>query len=257
MPVTMHAEKLGFLIGRRFPDHWKLRQKELPDGRVEALMQYETELANLPRSTIDEQYVQAVEEHVREQQEAEERADRLEFFNQPDAAADFRFWCDLEEWSLEEATALFLSKDPRKVSANRFTYLRQASPFRRAFEALRSRLDRAVVDGKLGQRNKPSAVVDWAKRVGVAVPGVLSEQLETAPAVHIDRRELATLHRLIIGMATKFYGYDASASRSPIPTRIVNDLADFGLELSPETVRTHLREASKLLPSNANKKELR
>jgi hypothetical protein len=71
----------------------------------------------------------------------------------------------------------------------------------------------------------------------------------------MDARESASLHKLIIGMATIFYDYDPSASRSPVPAKIVNDLAALGLVLTPETVRTHLREASKLLPPNTNKKD--
>jgi hypothetical protein len=116
MLARTHNEKLEFLIRRRFPDYWELRNEELPNPRVEALQQYETELANLPQSSFDEHYIRAVEEFSGEQAAAEERADRLEFFNRPDAVADFRFWCQLGGWSIDEAAALLLGKNPEKVS---------------------------------------------------------------------------------------------------------------------------------------------
>jgi hypothetical protein len=257
MLAKIDNEKLEFLIRRRFPDHWTLRNKELPDPRVEALQRYETELTNLPQSAFDEHYIQAVEEYSREQADAEARADRLEFFNQPDAAADFRFWCHLEHWTLDETVALLLGKDPRKVSPLMLSHIRHKSPFRQTFEDLRSKLIRAKHDGKLKERDTPSSFIEWAEKVGVAMPGELLEQLQPATDVRIDGRKLTSLHMLIIGMATKFYGYDPSASRNPVTTRIVDDLALLGLVTTPETVRTHLKEASKLLSPNTNKKELR
>jgi hypothetical protein len=215
MPIATYAEKLRFLIARRFPDYGQLQEKGLADPGVEALQQYETELANLSRSTLDEQYVQAIEERNREQEEAEERADRLEFFNQSDAAADFRFWCALEFWSLAEAAALLLGKDPRKVSPYRFNYVGRSSPFLRAFEDLMAKLTRAVTDGKLKKANRPSNIVDWAEHVGISVPEPLSANLETSGGITIEGRERASMLKLILGMAKKHYAYDAGAAKSP------------------------------------------
>ena len=126
-------EKLQFLVSRRFPDYWRQHKLEPADPRLEAIQEYEHELAKLSRPALDERYMQAVDEDTRERQEAEERTDRLEFFNQPDAVADFRFWCHLERWSLEDATALLLGKDPQKVSPGRIRGIRHESPFRQAF----------------------------------------------------------------------------------------------------------------------------
>jgi hypothetical protein len=258
MAAKTYAEKLDFLIRRRFPDQWQLRKRELPDPRAEALHQFESELNSLPRSTLDEHYIRAVEECNREQTEAEERADRLEFFNQPDAAADFRFWCALESWSLDETAALLLGKDPRKVSSFGGNHLiRHGSPFRRAFEDLKSKLVRAHADQKLLDRNRPSDIVGWAERVGVFVPEQLSAYLEISGGVPIEGRERASMLKLILGMARKHYAYEAGAAKSPVPKQIADDLAELGLKLHPQTVGTYLREATASLLAKTNKKELR
>jgi hypothetical protein len=257
MVAKTSDEKIAFLIRRRFHDQWRLRIIELSDPRAQALQQFESELKNLPISTLDECYIEAVEDYNREREEAEERADRLESFSQPDAFADFRFWCTLESWSLDETAALLLGKDPRKVSSFGVGHIRHGSPFRRTFEALKSKLNRAHADRKLLERNRPADVVGWAERVAVPVPEQLSAYLETDGGIPIEGRERISMLKLILGMATKHYAYDAGAAKSAVPKQIADDLADFGLKLHPQTIGTYLREATASLPAKANKKELR
>jgi hypothetical protein len=255
MVAKTYDEKLDFLIRRRFPDQWQLRKRDLPDPRTEALLQFETELSSLPTSTFDERYIRAVEDYNREQEEAEERADRLEFFSQPDASADFRFWCNLEHWSVDEAAALLLGKNPEKVSSNSLYYTTRGSPFRRAFHELKAKLSRAVEDGKLQKRDTPTNFFGWAERIGVPVPPELSARLEARGGIAIEGRERASMLRLIIGMAAKHYAYNPGATKSQIPKQIADDLSSAGVGLNPETVRKFLQEASSLLPPKTNKKE--
>jgi hypothetical protein len=257
MSVKTHAEKLRFLVSRRFPDHWKLGITETPNPHLEAVRQYETELASMPKLTLDERYIQAMEEHTREQEEAEERADRVEFFSQPDAAADFRFWCQLEEWSIDEAAALLLGKDPEKVRPSSLYNTRHGSPFRRGFQDLKAKLSRAVRDGKLQERDSPSNFFAWAERIGVPVPPELSARLEAGGGIPIEGRERASMLKLIIGMALTHYDYDPAVAKSPVPRQIADHLFAAGAGLNPETVRKFLQEASALLPPQTNKKELR
>jgi hypothetical protein len=250
-------EKHQFLVSRRFPDYWRQHKMEPSDPRISAIREYETELASLPASAFNELYIQAVDEHTREQQEAEERADRLEFFNRPDAAADFRFWSHLEQWSLDDTAALLLAKNPQKVSSTSLYRVRHESPFRRAFEDLSSKLIRAKRDGKLKEHDTPANFIGWAEAVGVPIPPELSGRLEAGGGIQIEGRERASLLKMIFGMATKRYNYNPADPKSPAPTSIVDDLAELGLQMSQETVRKYLREASSLLPANTIKKNSR
>lgn len=258
MLAKSYAEKLQFLITRRFPDAWKLEGKDTNDPRADELQRYKSKLAGMTDHALDEQYIEAVDEQTREKEEAEERDDRLRFFSQPDAAADFRFWCSLNSWTLEEAAALLLGKDPRKVFPHSLHHLSSVSPFARLFEKLRSQLRRAANDGRIKDRDPPRRLVEWAAHAGIAIPPQLSSALDASitddlPA--IEGRERASMLKLILGMAKKRYGYDPAA-RSGAPKEIADDLASLGITLNPETVRKYLQEAASLQATNTIKKEL-
>jgi hypothetical protein len=84
----------------------------------------------------------------------------------------------------------------------------------------------------------------------------LLERLEPSPAKERNKssetRVTETLQRMVIGMAIKGYSYDPSQARSLIPGELAKDLADLGLEVTDETIRNRLKEASKLLPGQRN-----
>lgn len=51
-------------------------------------------------------------------------------------------------------------------------------------------------------------------------------------------------YEMLVGaMAFCGYGYDPTAKKSKVPAEIANDLSKFGLELSPETIRNHIKHA--------------
>jgi hypothetical protein len=252
-----YAEKVSLLISRRFPDAWKLEGATNP--RAEELQQYKRELADLTESALDDRYVPAVEEQTREKEQSEEQADRLQFFNQPDAAADFRYWCTLKSWTLGEATALLFGKDPRKVSRLTLHRLKTTSPFAQRFDKLSSQFFRAKDDGAVKDCDSPYHLVDWALSAGISVPADLISVLKTTemgsgPAM--EGRERASLLKLVLGMAMRHYAFDPTVAKSGAAKQIADDLAATGHELTPETVRKFLREAVGLLAPKTNKKEL-
>lgn len=61
-------------------------------------------------------------------------------------------------------------------------------------------------------------------------------------------RERNSLLTLVIGMATAWYGYDASKTRNSTAKEISDDLLRVGLSLSDDTIRGYLQEARDLLP---------
>ena len=64
----------------------------------------------------------------------------------------------------------------------------------------------------------------------------------------LGARERESMLKLIIGMATGFYGYDPKPMRSDKIKEIADDLARNGIPLDPDTVRKYLYEARDLLP---------
>jgi len=248
-----YNDKLKFLVSRRFPT-WSPGEPQF-EAEHRAIENYEASLSQLSQSEIEELYLEAVNEYETERIKAEVHADRLEWFNQAQAGADYPFWCKLDTWSLEEAAALLLGKHPGQINSTTIGPIRHGSPFRWAFIDLHGKLLRTHADGKLKERDSPNNFVTWAQTVGAHVPEQLLKYLDTPRAAPIENRERTSMLTMIIGMATKHYGYDVSDAKSDVPGRIVKDLENLGLELGPAPVRKYLREAAPLLRDSANKKE--
>lgn len=62
----------------------------------------------------------------------------------------------------------------------------------------------------------------------------------------LSTTERNTLLKLLIGMAVGAYRYDPSAAKSSVPKEIADDLAQAGLSITDDTVRTYLKKAASL-----------
>ncbi len=69
--------------------------------------------------------------------------------------------------------------------------------------------------------------------------------------LHLKEKE--TLLKMVIGMAIDGYGYDPTASRSPIPALISDILAEQGMSLDVDTVRRWLKQAAEFRPQKLKK----
>ena len=82
-----------------------------------------------------------MEEEAQLRRELEEN-ERL--FNQPRADMDVTHWSRMSYWTLDEAVALSLGKDPRVVKWDRVKSLVHSSPFASEFGARREIAIRAI-----------------------------------------------------------------------------------------------------------------
>ena len=112
------------------------------------------------------------------------------FYNRPEAMADFAYWCKVEFWTLDEAVALLLGRDPQAVTPEAlaaelsrptgFLSLGAApgkAAFHIAYERLRTLMLRA--EALASPRLKPAEVAAWAVQSGAAdVPRALGELLQ-------------------------------------------------------------------------------
>lgn len=128
-------------------------------------------------------------------QEAE-AAERARFYNRPEAKANFGFWLKLETWTITEAAALLLGRDPRKVNPETLRHelsqptglLGMGKPLPRSafhddFDRLELILSRA--DGLVDGRLRPDAAVQRALAFGVNLPAALQSLLPQAE-VHAE-----------------------------------------------------------------------
>ena len=77
--------------------------------------------------------------------EYEENEEKKRFFNQSVSDADFGYWSKQAYWSINEAIALILGKDPRKVTWDEVKKYIPNSPFANKFNELKELASRYVI----------------------------------------------------------------------------------------------------------------
>lgn len=105
-------------------------------------------------------------------------------FHAPDNDADFDFWCKAEYWTFDEAIALLLGKDPKKLPVLLMTGTQmRETPFARGYSRLYELGKRATA--MQGARLRPITVIRWASETGAVKelpPELLRMPLPPAPS---------------------------------------------------------------------------
>jgi hypothetical protein len=181
-------ELIEFLCLRMYPDMLTMAaQSEIVSGarRDEALayLQSAEEYAEELRALNPEALQALIEdEHDKDRQAELEEAAKLEderFFNKPTARAYYRSWVERNHWTLDEATALILGKDPKVVNWDSIDPLVHKSAFARRYESLRRQFLRARFDGMLFEPLVPADFLRYAKSIGFALPIELDRLLQS------------------------------------------------------------------------------
>lgn len=176
------TDPVGFLTRQKFPD---LTVPEIPpsittgqpkrpdwwDRRHEMrreMEQYQKELAALPDDEIEKMVVEVI-------RNKEEREEQELFYNLPFARANFDRWCSMDLWTLEEATALALGRDPETVTWSAVRPLVEVSRFAEEYRKLRDLIERGLAANKLTNPIAPSAFLSWAKERNIQTDPVLEE----------------------------------------------------------------------------------
>ncbi len=175
---------IDYLIDRRFPTlkarrgvahalGRPRREREETEAMIEKAERYEEELLLKPRAEIE-----ALVEHEKaaEKRETDERAKRIEerrFFNAHDAAADFDHWSKAAFWTIDEAVALSLGKEPRVVQWHKLESLIETSDFAREYAARWMLAKRAKTARQLDDHNLPGFFLAWAARTRIDIPSDL------------------------------------------------------------------------------------
>ena len=71
---------------------------------------------------------------IRYDEEIADRDERRAFFNKAEAKADFTYWAKADCWTLEEAVALCLDREPKAVNTSTLEPWRERSKFVAQFE---------------------------------------------------------------------------------------------------------------------------
>ncbi len=177
---------IDFLSLRLFPHKLTIQAKaELLEGEkrdaamayIEAIDTYEADLRELSDQALH-LLVEDEKESDRElEKEKAEEEENNRFFFDPSARADYLEWTQYESWTVDQATALLLGKDPEVVSWDVVNPLVYKSKFAKRYGELRKQLKAARDSGELHDSQGPAAYLHFAKSAGFALPAELEALL--------------------------------------------------------------------------------
>lgn len=185
-PPRHDKDPIGYLVWRRFPNLSVELYRGTPDQEERgtedqraAMQIYMDELSVLPE---DQLAARARAERARHNEETRrfeaEREEAGRFHNQPSAFADWSYWAKQAYWTVDEAAALSLGKDPRIVTWERLRSSTEISLFAKRFADQRSLFNRAVWTGDLFERTLPPVFLAWAKAKDIELPAALLAEVE-------------------------------------------------------------------------------
>lgn len=164
-------DPIEFLVDRKFPRIKAMRWARALDAAsllpvtqdlLDAADAYELEVRELPANELG---VLVEAERIK----AREEEEQARFFNAPTAHADFEHWSKQAYWTIDEAVALSLGRDPTIVNLKKVEPEAWRSPFARRYVDLHGTAMRAVWAGQLFERCYPTIFLAWAGRLGIDV----------------------------------------------------------------------------------------
>ncbi|MGJ0508327.1 MAG: hypothetical protein ACR652_14645 [Methylocystis sp.] len=194
-------------------------------------------------------------------------------FNALDATADYHHWSKMEFWTLDEATALSLDKEPETVTFESLRESDERAPFARDYLKRRNLLMRVQEAGVLNFPVVPSDFVNWSEAKELQLPEELTKLVhKTAGSVEDRKRLIAerdallaevdqlkrkgahkrasdlthrlnTLQKIFLGMTIRGYAYNPYASGNKVSKEIEGDLESLGIRVTYDTITKHLKNA--------------
>lgn len=137
----------------------------------------EQALMSLSEDELDAEYVEARNEAVKQLMAKADREERDRPFNRPEAAADFSYWAKNPYWTIWEAVALLMGKNPKRVDWDFVKPYLQISPFAKEFERVAALAHRAAKADQLTDPVAPGAFIAWAERYEFEVPSALKAEV--------------------------------------------------------------------------------
>lgn len=225
----------------------------------------ETELLALHKRLLTEDRERARVNAIREENER--------FYNLKSADADYAHWSKAAHWTIDEATALSLGKEPEVVTWAKIERYKDKSAFVKTFAKRRDLAMRATRWKKFHDLIPPITFIGWAKEIHLDLPQELISEVEKIGGIAINwhdqywklkaeidasagkqkpesTRKTENLLQALTCIAVDAYGYDPQSMKSTAPQDIADALAKHGKRLDAKTIRGWLKEGSDLLPPN-------
>ena len=111
------------------------------EAAVEA---YETQLLNMPNEELAALVEEEKSKVAQEKRERTRREEEARFFNGPAAKSDLEHWSRASYWTIDEAVALALGREPKVVNLKNVKEYEHVSPFAERYLKLHELTMRAV-----------------------------------------------------------------------------------------------------------------
>ena len=211
-----HDENLiDFLSLRLFPHKMTIKAKaELLEGEkleaarsyIKAIDEFEAELAQLSDGALIALVKDEKESDAQQEKERAAEEENNRFFHDLSARADYLEWTQPEQWTIDQATALLLGKNPDIVNWNNVNPLVYKSKFAKRYGDLRGQLKDARECGKIHASLSPAAFLHYAKSAGFALPAELEMMLAPVPAAEEEvpsERKAATRRNSTVSRSSR------------------------------------------------------
>ena len=167
--MNCSADTVQFLVSLKYPENAALTK-----GEAE---RYALELYHMPDDEFDRLFVEEEVRFKKELKEKEAAEEPTRFYNLDGAGADFQEWGRFAHWTLDEAIALSLGKNPKIVNWRAMQAYR-SSPFFSRYAELRARVHQALLSRHLFEPTIPGTYIAWARQNGIEFPLRLEEEVQ-------------------------------------------------------------------------------
>lgn len=186
MPPLKRRAYIDYLVSREHPPRLlvDINDELSPAPRLSPLeraashrarTEYKAALEDLPLEKLRELARAACGEHEPEPVIIAAGSHLDQFYNRPEAWADFSNWVKRDLWSLEEATALALGREPKTVSWKGMRPRSENSPVAKEYGRVREMIRQARAERELQEPTSPKAFVKWANSRGLSLPAELTK----------------------------------------------------------------------------------
>jgi hypothetical protein len=268
--VRKTENPIDFLSLRVFPAKLTIRAKAelLTDQKredafayIKAIDEFEAELSQLSESAIEALVADELESDRLLAKEQADEEENKRFFYDRAVRADYVDWIRRDSWTVDEAIALLLGKDPGIVNWHSINPLVYKSKFAKRYADLRVQVKEALASGELHESQTPAAYLLFAKSSGFALPAELevlitpvkvkkAKRLEAGAAG--DGDESADDPDCAVSMFKNLLQQNrakltTNVAESPYPEETDEPAARPEPEAAPDTILSMLQERETLL----------
>ncbi len=172
---------MWFLVKQKYPDYTQeLSLSGTPYGEqiTQEVQAYTAELQAIPPEELSNRYEKAKEETEAARKELSKREalhrEKQYFFNHPNAHADLDHWSKAAYWTVDEANALALGRDPEIVTSEVMERHKNSSILGIHYHKLRILLQREYPSR---YNISPAEFLEWVKRNEIDIPVELEESV--------------------------------------------------------------------------------